>query len=102
MYIEDLFVKFFKRIVSANYQMIAHEDYEVAYSFYNSIRDNRSFTHNQRTYVLAILARYKGLSAKIGFDYRPELDAPSWKHPLRVINKERTVWVTEEDSALTS
>lgn len=100
MFIEDIFVKFFKMTISANYKLIPFKDFDVCHSFYNTIREGKALTNSQRTYVLALLSRYKGLSAKVGFDYRGFLTIPEWRDAVRVINKDRTVWVQEENNIL--
>ena len=100
MHIEDVFVRFFRQIVSIHFSMFPHKDYEVCYSFYHSIRDGKHLTESQRTYVKAMLSRYRGLSQKFGFDYRAYLENPTWKHPVRVISKDRTVWVEDHNEVL--
>ena len=101
MHIEDVFVRFFKQIVSTHYNLFPHKDYDVSYSFYNSIREGKHLTEAQRTYVVAMLQRYKGLSHKLGLDYKAHLTSPTWRNPVRVINKDKTVWVEDENDILT-
>lgn len=104
MYIEDLFLQFFKVTVtgggglfSSRQSIFPPDDYDVCHSFHHAICIGKEFTESQRTYVLSLLTRYKGLSKKMGLDYSEHLIAPTWKNPVRVINKNKAVWIEYND-----
>ena len=99
MFIEDIFVKFYKVMLPVyTPSMMPISDFDVCFSFYESIVDSKALTQNQRLYVISLLERYKGLSAKLGFNYKDHLLNPMWKNKVRVIDTTRKLWVEEEDN----
>ena len=98
MYVEDIFIKFVKVTLSSNNSIVPIDDAEICYSFNQTIINDTHLTENQRLYVLSLLTRYQGLTSKLGFNYKKHLVMPRWKNPLRIINKEKTVWIEETDN----
>jgi len=98
MYVEDIFIKFVKVTLSSNNSIVPIDDADICYSFSQTIINDTHLTANQRLYVLSLLARYQGLTSKLGFNYKNHLVMPRWKNPLRIINKEKTVWIEETDN----
>lgn len=100
MYIEDLFVEFYNRAMSAPFVYVQTQDVNACDNFYYLFINNKEITQNQSAYVLKILQKYKPLAAKAGLHYDDILANPKWKNSFRVIDMSKKVWVENSDSGL--
>ncbi len=98
-YVEDIFEDFYKLTIQGIIPL-QYQDSDACYSFYNAITEGGLLTENQQKYIVRILDKYKMFSANNGLDYQALISAPSWKNPVRVIDRSKKVWVEEVDGHL--
>lgn len=97
MYIEDLFVEFYNRAMSAPFVYVQTQDVNACDNFYYLFINNKEITQNQSAYVLKILQKYKQLAANAGLQYDDILANPKWKNPFRVIDMSKRAWAELTD-----
>lgn len=97
LYAEDVFLLFYSLVQSGRLD-VQHQDFSPILSFHNKIEDGGQLTKNQADYIVKILEKYKNLSAMAGVDYRPHLQNLKWKHPFRVLDLSKKIYV-EKNSA---
>jgi hypothetical protein len=94
IFIEDIFTQFVDTVSSR----ILQQDLAASHSFYSTIHAGGALTQSQGNLLVKILHKYKIQSINAGFDYTEFLIDPKWKHPFRVIDLTKRVWVETEDN----
>jgi hypothetical protein len=96
IFIEDIFTQFVDTVSSR----ILQQDLAASHSFYSTIHSGGALTQSQGNLLVKILHKYKIQSINAGFDYTEFLIDPKWKHPFRVIDLSRRVWVETENNTV--
>ena len=95
-YIEDIFIKFYDLALIDEWPM-QPQDLTASGSFYSVIIQGKELTQNQANFILKLLAKYQNFAVRSAFDYRALLQDPKWKHPFRVLDLSKKIFV-EKDS----
>ena len=96
IFIEDIFTQFVDTVSSR----ILQQDLAASHSFYSTIHSGGALTQSQGNLLVKILHKYKIQSINAGFDYNEFLIDPKWKHPFRIIDLTRRVWVETENNTV--
>lgn len=96
-YIEDIFLDFFNIESSID---IASSDRKIIYSFFSSLMDNNPFTEKQARLLLVFLKKYQSSALAAGVDYANDLIEPVWKHPFRVVDLTKKVFIEYQDKKI--
>ena len=96
IYIEDIFIQFFVTINTQAMPMWG-QDKSAAFSFYESLIQNKPMTQNQRSYIIKLLHKYRNVLQPY-YDYADLLEPPLWKNPIRVVDHSKKVWVEQDDN----
>lgn len=94
-YVEDVFIEF-AHAVDMRQISVQPQDMAAINSFQNVIFTNKPLTRAQSAFVLKILTKYKIGSKMAGIDYQDLIDTPAWRHPFRVIDNSRSVFVDQD------
>jgi hypothetical protein len=94
---EDVFFSFFMKVISNNIT-VQHQDYSPIESFHSKIADGGQLTQNQANYILKLLEKYKTASALAGLDYRDKLQDLKWRHPFRILDLTKKIYVEKTEN----
>ena len=95
-YIEDLFIKFYDLSMIDEWPL-QPQDLTAAGSFYSVLIQGKELTQNQANFILKLLAKYQTIALRSSLDYRELLKDPQWKHPFRILDLSKKIFV-EKDS----
>lgn len=96
-FVEDIFIEFYQTMYS-DLMNDPSQDHSAASSFYKILADGKELTQNQANFLLKILKKYNHLSKLRGLDYEDLISTPMWKHPFRVIDLSKKIFVEKSDS----
>jgi hypothetical protein len=99
-YIEDIFINFYDSVVEENPTM-PNQDLTAIISFYSVVFQGTPLTQNQANFILKLLDKYKLLSLQYGLDYRNDILTPKWKHPFRVLDLSKKIFVEKDNDNTT-
>ena len=77
---------------------VQHQDYSPIESFHSKIADGGQLTQNQANYILKLLEKYKNISAAAGLDYRDQLQDLKWRHPFRILDLTKKIYVEKSET----
>lgn len=92
MFAEDIFLLFYSLVQSGRVD-VQHQDFSPILSFHTKIDEGAQLTQNQANYIAKLLEKYKNLSAMAGIDYREQLQHLQWRHPFRVLDLGKKIYV---------
>jgi hypothetical protein len=95
-YIEDAFIQFYNLAMIDEWPMQI-QDMTAAGSFYSVIVQGKELTQNQANFILKLMAKYQAVALRSSLDYQELLKTPEWKHPFRVLDLSKKIFV-EKDS----
>jgi len=96
-YIEDIFVEFYNRILSSTLIDLEQNEDTASFSFFSLCADNKAVTAKQAKFMLVLLKKYQMYVCDTTFDYTEALINPVFKHPFRVIDTSRRMYIVKED-----
>ena len=96
-YIEDIFVEFYNRILSSDLVDLEQNEDTACFSFFSLCASNKAVTAKQAKFMLILLKKYQPYICDNTFDYTEALKEPAFKHPFRVIDTTRRMYITKED-----
>lgn len=91
-YIEDILIEFYDLMHFKSIK-IETPDLTALTSFYNIALLNNPLTQNQGNFLLKMLKKYQPAYTKLGHDYSAALISPVWRHPFRVIDLSKKIWL---------
>jgi hypothetical protein len=94
-YIEDAFIKFYDLAMIDEWPMQV-QDMTAAGSFYSVIVQGKELTQNQANFILKLMAKYQAVALRSSFDYRDLLKNPQWKHPFRILDLSKKIFVEKD------
>lgn len=97
IYVEDIFLSFY-RLVHTGQINVQHQDFSPILSFHTKIEEDSPLTKNQADYVVKILEKYKNLAQMCGVDYYSDLQSATWKHPFRVLDLSKKIYVEKSET----
>lgn len=96
VYIEDIFIEFYTRILSINLNL-DYIDIAPCDNFYNICSQNKSLTEKQANYIMRLLTKYKSQICDENFDYSKQLKEKKFKNPFRVIDNIKRLYAEKND-----
>lgn len=96
-YVEDIFLDFCQLFHHGKIPVQPH-DVSIIVNFENVIGDLKPLTQNQGNYLLKILQKYQNFSHLNGLDYSQDISLPHWKHPFRVLDLSKKIFVTQDNN----
>lgn len=97
VYVEDVFLKFYHLAENRAFP-VQRLDMGPMTSFYVALTSGNLLTENQAKFIVIILQKYKNLSQLADFDYTDAVDNPKWKHPFRVVDYSKKVFVEVDEN----
>lgn len=97
LYIEDIFIEFFKVITAANIA-VPQNEYMACHKFYDICTSDEQLTEKQANYIITLLKKYKSKVVDSNFDYSDALSDPKYKKQFRIIDETRKVWIDKDDT----
>ena len=97
-FIEDLFLDFVDGCKLLNMGLQPH-DVSAVSSFYALLHGTGEVTQAQANYIIKILKKYPNYLIKMNLD-SGLLDNPKWKHPFRIIDHSKRIFVEQNNDGL--
>jgi len=91
-YLEDIFVQFYNLAVCGSI-VISTKDWHPLSSFFQLCLNNNPLTEKQAELMCRILKKYQQESLLAGLDFSQELENRTWKHPFRVIDDYKRLFI---------
>lgn len=95
-YIDDLFVEVYEHLTS-DWSFDFGTDDQAANNFYSLLKQSTPVTENQSRYIIKILRKQLPNLTAQGKDYSHLLTDPKWRHPFRVLDQTKHVWVEKTE-----
>lgn len=99
LFIEDIFVEFFRIVNSANVIMPQNE-YMACNKFYELCLSSEQLTEKQANYIITLLKKYKSKVIDSNFDYTDALISPRYKKQFRIIDESKKVWIAKDENGV--
>jgi hypothetical protein len=97
VYVEDIFLNFY-HLAEQRVFPVQRLDMGPITSFYVALTSGNLLTENQAKFILIILQKYRNLSQLADLDYFDAIDKPQWKHPFRVVDYSKKVFVEVDEN----
>jgi len=96
-YIDDIYIDFHE-ILLGLYNLVQSQDLMASSSFYNLVMSDLPVTEPQSRFMLKLMEKYKNAVITPNFDYRPHLANPVWKHPFRILDDTKRIYVEVDEN----